>query len=193
MTTKAQTNVETKEPASEAEAVEPVDNEVAEAGLSIEDLQRELEAAQAKADENWDKVLRAQADIENLRKRGARDLENAHKYAVEKLAGELLAVRDSLELGLDVSGDNIDPEKLREGTELTLKMLVQAMDKFNIEQVDPMGQPFDPERHQAMTMQENAELAPNTVLTVVQKGYVLNDRLLRPAMVIVSKAPQEGA
>jgi molecular chaperone GrpE len=104
-----------------------------------------------------------------------------------------LAVKDSLELGVDAASGKTDAEKLREGIELTLKMLVQVMEKFNIEEIDPKGAPFDPTRHQAMTMQENQELPPNTVVAVMQKGYALNERLLRPAMVIVSKAPEEGA
>ncbi|WP_018234071.1 nucleotide exchange factor GrpE [Thioalkalivibrio thiocyanodenitrificans] len=149
----------------------------------------QLEEARAKAEENWDKLLRVQAEMENLRKRTARDLENARKYALEKFAGELLAVRDSLEMGLDAARGETDVEKIREGTELTLKMLAQVMEKFGVEPVDPQGERFDPDRHQAMSMQENAELEPNTVMTVMQKGYLLNDRLLRPAMVIVSKAP----
>ncbi len=149
----------------------------------------QLEEARAKAEENWDKLLRVQAEMENLRKRTARDLESARKYALEKFAGELLAVRDSLEMGLDAARGETDVAKIREGTELTLKMLAQVMEKFGIEPVEPQGERFDPDRHQAMSMQENAELEPNTVLTVMQKGYLLNDRLLRPAMVIVSKAP----
>lgn len=152
-------------------------------------LLKQLEEAQAQAQEHFDKALRTQAEMENLRKRTARDVENARKYALEKFAGELLAVRDSLEMGLDAARGETDVEKIREGTELTLKMLVQVMEKFGVEAVDPQGQRFDPDRHQAMSMQPNAELEPNTVMAVLQKGYLLNDRLLRPAMVVVSKAP----
>ncbi|MGI9304004.1 MAG: nucleotide exchange factor GrpE [Gammaproteobacteria bacterium] len=154
----------------------------------VEQLRQALEEAQAKAGDNWDKLLRAQAEIENLRKRAARDLENAHKYGLEKFAGELLPVKDSLELGLS-AGSEVGADKLIEGTQLTLKMLTQALEKFDIEEIDPQGEPFDPQHHQAMTLQESGELEPNTVTTVMQKGYLLNDRLLRPAMVIVSKAP----
>ena len=152
-------------------------------------LLKQLEEAQAEAREYWDKLVRSQAELENLRKRAKRDVEQAHKYALEKFAGELLPVRDSLEMGLDAAQGEADVNKIREGTELTLKMLVQAMSKHGIEAVDPEGERFDPERHQAMSMQENAELEPNTVMTVMQKGYDLNDRLLRPAMVTVSRAP----
>jgi molecular chaperone GrpE len=152
-------------------------------------LEKELEAALNKARENWDLLLRARAELENLRKRAQRDIENAHKYGLEKIANELLIVRDSMELGLGAAQENADVQSLREGAELTLKMLVQVMEKFGIQQMDPAGQKFNPELHQAMTAQESSELEPNTVMTVMQKGYTLNDRLLRPALVTVSKAP----
>lgn len=153
-------------------------------------LQSELEEVRARADDYWNRLLRMQAEMENLRKRNARELEQAHKYAVERLAIELLAVKDSLELGVEAAGSETDIGKLREGTELTLRMLNKAMEKFNIEEIDPQRQPFDPVRHQAMTLQESRELPPNTVVSVMQKGYAIGERLLRPAMVIVSKAPE---
>ena len=150
-----------------------------------------LEDARSKADENWNQCLRLQAELENLRKRSERDLANAHKYALERFALELLPVRDSLEMGLSAaSAGEVDPEKLKEGVELTLQLLTGALDKFAIREIDPQGERFNPEFHQAMSMQERADVEPNTVVTVVQKGYLLNDRLLRPAMVIVSSAPQ---
>ncbi|MBN1377611.1 MAG: nucleotide exchange factor GrpE [Gammaproteobacteria bacterium] len=152
-------------------------------------LQEQLELAQQKAEENWDLLLRARADLENLRKRSQRDIESAHKYGLEKIANELLAVRDSMELGLSVALESTDVKSLHEGAELTLKMLAQVMERFGIQQVNPEKQKFNPELHQAMTLQESAELEPNTVVTVIQKGYTLNDRLLRPALVTVSKAP----
>jgi molecular chaperone GrpE len=154
-------------------------------------LQAQLEEARVQADDYRNKLLRAQAEMENLRKRSARELEQAHRFAMERFAAELLAVKDSLELGVDAASGAVDAEKLREGAELTLKMLSRVMEKFNIEEIDPKGQPFDPARHQAMTVQESIELPPNTVLSVMQKGYALRERLLRPAMVIVSKAPEE--
>lgn len=157
-----------------------------------EDVTQLLEDARAKADEHWNMLLRTQAELENLRKRAARDLENAHKFALEKFATELLAVRDSLEMGIDAAQAETDPVKLKEGSELTLKMLAQVMEKFDIEQIDPAGEKFDPELHQAMTAQENAEVEPNTVIAVMQKGYRLSGRLIRPAMVMVSKAPSGG-
>ena len=149
-----------------------------------------LEDARGRADEHWDQCLRLQADLENLRKRAERDLANAHKYALERFAAELLPVQDSLEMGLSAFEQNsADIDKLREGNELTLQMLGNALAKFNITEVNPQDEPFNPEFHQAMSMQPRDDVAPNTVVTVVQKGYLLNDRLVRPAMVIVSQAP----
>lgn len=153
-------------------------------------LQQELEDAKRAAGEFQDRVLRMQAEMENLRKRAERDLANAHKYAIEKFASELLQVKDSLELGLNAG--EVEADKLREGTELTLKVLVSTLKKFAIEEIDPAGEPFDPNLHQAMTMQESREHEPNTVIQVMQKGYTLHERLLRPAMVIVARAPEAG-
>ncbi|MCW8828196.1 MAG: nucleotide exchange factor GrpE [Gammaproteobacteria bacterium] len=160
-----------------------------EGGASSEELARLLEEAHAKAEENWEKVVRVQAELENSQRRAQRDVENAHKYALEKFAQELLPVKDSLELGLAAAegSDHEVADKLREGTELTLKMLTTAMEKFGIKEVDPQGDTFNPEWHQAMTMQPSAEYEPNTIMAVMQKGYLLNGRLLRPAMVVVSK------
>jgi molecular chaperone GrpE len=183
--------------AADAETPNGADDEVLspaelEETVDVDALRAELEEARAKADDYWNRLLRAQAEMENLRRRSARELEQAHRFAVERLAAELLEVRDSLEMGVEAARSETDAEKLREGSQLTLKMLTQVMKKFNIEEIDPQGAPFDPERHQAMTMQENRQLPPNTVVAVMQKGYALNDRLLRPAMVIVSKAPETG-
>ncbi len=151
-----------------------------------------LEDARNKADEHWNQCLRLQAEIENLRKRAERDVANAHKFALEKFLTELLPVKDSLEMGLAAAaeGEQIDVAKLKEGTELTLKMLGDALEKYGIKEIDPEGEKFDPAFHEAMSMQEREDVDPNTVVTVVQKGYTLNDRLIRPAMVIVAKAPQ---
>jgi len=152
-----------------------------------------LEDARGKADKHWDQCLRLQADLENLRKRAERDVASAHKFALERFAAELLPVRDSLEMGLSAfEAESADPEKLREGVELTLQMLTSAMGKFEIREINPQGERFDPEFHQAMSLQERDDVEPNTVVTVVQKGYLLNERLLRPAMVIVSKAPDDA-
>jgi molecular chaperone GrpE len=167
------------------QAAEPAGGPDAE----LEALRAQLEEAAAEAQINWEKLLRAQAELDNLRKRSARDLENAHRYALDKFAGDLLGVRDSLELGLQAAQETTDIDKIREGTELTLKMLVQLMDKYEIREIDPQGARFDPDLHQAMMTQESSEAEPNTVLSVMQKGYSLKDRLLRPALVVVAKAP----
>ena len=159
----------------------------AQAQAGDEDLQAQLEQALKKAEENHDLYMRAQAEMENIKRRADKNVENAHKFALEKFSLELLAVKDSLELGL--SAEDADASKLKEGTELTLKMLTQALEKFSVYAVDPLGETFDPNLHQAMSMQESAEHEPNTVIAVMQKGYLLNDRLLRPAMVMVAKAP----
>ncbi len=149
-----------------------------------------LEDARNKADEHWNQCLRLQADIENLNRRAERDVANAHKYALERFAQDLLPVRDSLEMGLSASAqENTDPQKLREGVDLTLQMLTGVLEKFGISEVNPEHEAFNPDFHQAMSLQERDDVAPNTVVTVVQKGYLLNERLIRPAMVIVSKAP----
>ncbi|HFC53352.1 MAG TPA: nucleotide exchange factor GrpE [Gammaproteobacteria bacterium] len=148
-----------------------------------------LEDARARADEHWDQVLRLQAELENLRKRQQRELESAHKYALERFVQELLPVKDSLEMGLAAARE-VEEEssaKLCEGTELTLKMLQAALEKFGVKEIDPAGQPFDPELHQAMSAVASEGTEPNTVLNVMQKGYLLNDRLIRPAMVVVAK------
>jgi molecular chaperone GrpE len=164
-----------------------VDSEIAED--SAQDLSQLLEQARAKADEHYAQLMRAHAELENAKKRHARDLENAHKFALDRFVAELLGVRDSLELGHNAAIDeSADVNKLREGTELTLKMLGDAMAKFGVEQIDPLDQPFNPELHQAMSMQPRADVPPNTVVAVVQKGYTLNGRLVRPAMVMVSQA-----
>jgi molecular chaperone GrpE len=156
-----------------------------------DELGQLLQQAEAKAQENWDKLLRVQAEMDNVRRRAERDVENAHKYALEKFAAALLPVKDSLEMGT-AAAQNADTDiaKLREGTELTLKMLDDALKKFGISVVDPLDRPFNPEYHQAMSMVPAPDKAPNTVVAVMQKGYTLNERLLRPAMVVVAKEPE---
>jgi molecular chaperone GrpE len=154
-------------------------------------LQQELETVRQKAEENWELFLRTRAELENLRKRTQRDVENAHKYGLEKIASELLAVRDSMELGLDTAREGVDLAGLKEGLSLTLKMLVQLMEKFGITEINPEHERFDPGLHQAITTQESDRLEPNTVISVLQKGYRLQDRLLRPALVTVAKAPDK--
>lgn len=155
-----------------------------------EELVRMLEDARAKIDEHWDLVVRTKAEMDNLKKRHQRELENAHKYSLDKFVGEMLSVWDSLELGYSAAKqDNADIKKLMEGTDLTLKMLSDVMAKFGVDRVDPEGQPFNPELHQAISMAPAvAGVAANTVIAVVQKGYTLNGRLIRPAMVVVAQA-----
>lgn len=158
-----------------------------------EQLLLTLQDAQAKADQYWNQLLTARAEMENTRRRSERDVESAHKYALEKFVRELLPVKDSLELGLAAAGGEGEAiAKLREGVDLTLKMLTTALEKFGVAEVNPKGQKFNPELHQAMAMQEVANAEPNTVLTVYQKGYLLNDRLIRPAMVVVARGGAEN-
>ena len=162
------------------------------AALDVEIFIEKLKQAQTKADENWDVALRTKADMENLRRRTEKDVSNARKYGIEKMANELLPVKDTMEMGVlaaievDIEGESMD--KIREGMELTLKMMNDAMTKMGIEEVAPeMGDDFDPEYHQAMSMQEIEGKKSNTIVAVMQKGYLLNARLLRPAMVMVAK------
>lgn len=150
----------------------------------------ELEGQLASAQEN---ALRAAAEVQNICRRAEQDIEKAHKFALEKFATDLLAVLDSLERGLEVSDpadETIRP--MREGMELTYKLFLDTMKRFQVERVDPQGEPFNPELHQAMAMEESIHAEPNSVLKVFQCGYVMNGRLLRPAMVVVSKAPSEA-
>ena len=140
-----------------------------------------------------DRTLRAQADAQNIKRRAEQEMEKARKYALERFAGELLPVVDNLERALEAaSGDDEAIKPIAEGVELTLKSFQDVLRKFQVEPVDPVGEPFDPQRHQAMSLIDNPDAEPNTVLAVMQKGYTLNERLLRPAMVVVSKAPAKG-
>lgn len=186
-----ETEIENQEPATnETKEEEPIEGEVVSEEVSVEELQKKLAESEQKATENLDKALRIQAEMENLKRRTQKDLENAHKYALEGFSKELLSVIDSLELGLQaVTGDSEEVQKFREGSELTLKQFDAAFAKFNIEKIDPAGEVFNPELHQAMAMQPSEDAEPNTVLNVFQKGYNLNGRLIRPAMVVVAKAP----
>ena len=151
------------------------------------------EAVEAALAEQQDMVLRAQAEVQNMRRRCEQDVERAHKFGLEKFSGELLTVIDNLERALQAVTDTKDEKvkALYEGVELTLKGFVETLGKFKIEQVDPEGEPFDPQQHEAMSIVENDDVEPNTVLTVVQKGYLLHGRVIRPAMVMVSKASVE--
>jgi molecular chaperone GrpE len=184
--------VDANDAASAGQSTESAEQpEAAEHPFDAAELTALLEDARGKADEHWDQCVRLQAEMENLRKRADRELANAHKYALERFAGELLPVKDSLEMGL-AAFDTENTEKHKEGIELTLQMLTNVMGKFEITEVNPQDEPFNPDFHQAMSLQERDDVDPNTVVTVVQKGYLLNDRLIRPAMVIVSKAPDKA-
>ena len=154
---------------------------------NIEALQNQLEKEKEHARTNLDAALRAQAEMENLRKRTSRDIENAHKYALDKFVNELLPIIDSLELGISAAENADNINDLREGMELTLKMFNTAMEKFGVIAVEPQGEKFNPEKHEAVTMQEIEGSESGTVVTVMQKGYELNGRLVRPAMVVVAK------
>jgi molecular chaperone GrpE len=158
----------------------------ADAG-ELESLRQQLAEAQQAAAEGRDQLLRAAAELDNIRKRAARDVEQAQRYALERFAQELLAVADSLELAV-ANGATADAASLASGQEATLRLLSSAFGKFSIRPIDPAGAPFDPQRHEAMAMQPSATAEPGSVLQVVQRGYELNGRLLRPARVIVAKA-----
>lgn len=179
---------QTVETADKAEAATQTNDEPAPEPAEVE--QRIEEAVNAALAEQQDSVLRAQAEVQNMRRRCEQDVERAHKFALEKFSAELLPVIDNLERALQaVSNPEDDNLKaLYEGVELTMKGFLESLAKFNIEQVDPEGEPFDPQQHEAMSMVENDDVEPNTVLTVVQKGYLLNGRVIRPAMVMVAKS-----
>lgn len=149
------------------------------------DLEQLLKASELKAAEHHDAWMRAKAETENIRKRAQTDVANAHKYAIDNFSTELLSVMDSLEAALAV--ENASVENFKNGMELTQKQLTTVFDKFNIKVIDPKGEKFDPHQHQAMCTVDS-ELEPNTVVQVMQKGYKLHDRVIRPALVMVSKA-----
>ncbi|NNM58958.1 MAG: nucleotide exchange factor GrpE [Legionellales bacterium] len=166
---------------------------------SAENLLKEINEANLKAQENWDKFMRTQAEMENLRKRAERDIANAHRYALEKFVAELPPILDSMEQGMEAaaateSGEGTEGaagapiSAMREGIEMTYKMLLKAIEKFGVVQLNPLDQVYDPHQHEAMAAVPAPNVAPNTVIQVIQKGYSLHGRLIRPARVIVSKA-----
>lgn len=156
----------------------------------IDKLEAEIAQLRKQVADQQDAMLRIKADAENARRRASQDVEKAHKFALEKFANDLLPVVDNLERALGfIDKDNDTMNSVAEGVELTLKSFLDTVEKFGVQQLDPQGQPFNPEQHQAMSMMETADVPPNTVTFVMQKGYELNGRLLRPAMVGVSKAP----
>lgn len=155
---------------------------------SYEELEEKLTLAEQQAHENWEKSVRALAELDNVRRRAEREVTNAHRYSLEKFIDALLPVIDSLEQALQLA-DEAGDGSMREGLELTLKLFVDVLQKFNVEPLNPEGAGFDPQLHEAMSIQESSDVAPNTVMTVFQKGYRLHDRVIRPARVIVSKKP----
>ena len=175
----------------EAQPVEPtdVDSEVTAEQARIAELEAQLEAAQQASLEERERAIRAVAEMENLRRRAAQDVEKAHKFALEKFAAELLPVLDNLERAIELADKENDTLKpMIEGVELTLKSMQSGVGKFGLVALDPTNQPFDTNAHQAMSMVPSADVAPNTVIAVMQKGYELNGRVIRPAMVMVSKS-----
>ena len=175
----------------EVQPVEPtdVDSEVTAEQARIAELEAQLETAIQKAAEERERALRTAAEMENLRRRTELDVEKAHKFALEKFAGELLPVLDNLERAIELADkENEALKPMIEGVELTLKSMQSGVGKFGLVALDPTNQPFDPNAHQAMSMVPSADVAPNTVIAVMQKGYELNGRVIRPAMVMVSKS-----
>ena len=159
--------------------------------VELERVQQALVEADERAKNNWEQYLRAVAELDNVRKRAQRDIEAANRYGLEKFAAELLPVKDSLELAVQ-NAARADARSLREGQEATLQLLSRALEKLGVTVIDPLGEPFDPARHEAMMTQESTTAEPNSVLKVVQLGYELNGRLLRPARVIVAREPASG-
>jgi len=174
------------DPATERPPPQGAETFPPEEGIDVQALQSALAAAETRALESKDLYMRALAEIDNVRKRAARDIEQAHKFALERFANNLIGVKDSLELGLSTAATT---EGLKSGTEATLKLLTKAFEQAGVVEITPLGEPFNPELHEAMVMQPSAEHVPNSVLQVIQRGYVLNGRLLRPARVIVAREP----
>ncbi|MEO0576038.1 MAG: nucleotide exchange factor GrpE [Pseudomonadota bacterium] len=183
-----------KTPESRAEASDPhvtISDEAVAAQAEDANTDTATDAlgeAEAKAAENWDKYLRAVAELDNVRKRARKDVENARNFGIERFAGELLAVSDSLQAAI-ANGAEASAESLLEGSDATLRLLMTTLEKFGVSEVDPLGTPFDPQLHEAMTMVPSPDAEPNSVIDVIQKGYTLNGRLIRPARVIVASAP----
>ena len=158
--------------------------------MSFNDLKALYDASQAKVDENYQQVLRAKAEVENMQRRSERDISNARKFALESFVNDLIPVLDSLEQGMSIE-NSTESEGMREGLELTMKLFVDAMTKHGVERLDPTGHPFNPEHHEAMSMIETADVEPDHIMQVFQKGYLLNKRVVRPARVIVARGPSK--
>ncbi len=179
---------EVEEHAQEDEVSAEMDTEEATAEITIESLSEQIETLKTQVADSLDKAVRAQAELDNVRKRTTRDVENAHKYALDKFINELLPVLDSMELGIIASVEGEDVNSLREGLELTLKMFCSSLEKSGVHPVNPQkGDKFNPDQHEAVAVQEVDDAESGVVVTTLQKGYELNGRLIRPAMVIVAK------
>lgn len=171
----------------DVEAVSEEPDEQSAEQLNYEELLTKLNLVEQQAHDNWDKSVRAQAELDNVRRRAEREVANAHRYGVEKLLNALLPTIDSLEQALQLASENEAFSAMREGLELTMKLFVDALQKFDLQQLDPVGQTFNPQEHEAMSIVDVPGHEPNSVVNVVQKGYKLNDRVIRPARVVVSK------
>ncbi len=189
-------SVDTEEQNVSAHAT-PADLESAEAAqdahapaddLDVESLKKALSAMEAKADDHWARYLRTAAEMENVRKRAQRDVEKAHKYGFEKFAADVLGVRDSMAMGLEAAKEKATVESLIEGSEMTLKLIEQVLNRHGVTEINPLGEVFNPEFHEAMAMVDSPDAEPNTVVQVVQAGYEINGRLLRAARVMVAKS-----
>ncbi|WP_223670606.1 nucleotide exchange factor GrpE [Kangiella shandongensis] len=168
------------------EAVEAAEN-LTDEEKKILELEKALEEAEAKAAENMDLALRTKAEAENIRRRSENEVTSARKYAIEKFAEELLAVVDSIEQGLQAKAEHEESKAMKEGMELTLKMALSTLEKFGVEQLNPIEEVFDPQLHEAMTMVPSPDHEKNTIIDVFQKGYLLNGRVIRPARVVVAQ------
>lgn len=178
-----------QEPQESVDSEENMENILTEE--DIVDLKEQLKDAQTKVAEYWDQIIRANAEMENIKRRATRDVENARKFSIEKFASDLLPVVDSLEQGVQSITDDSAASAMKEGMELTVSMLLKALEKQGMVQVDPKGEKFNPEYHEAMTMIASDEVPVDHVIDVFQKGYTLNGRVIRPARVVVSNGNQE--
>lgn len=169
----------------EEESIEK--NIVENTEIDIEELQSELIESQNSSKESYEKLVRVQAEMENLRKRNAKDLENAHKFALDGFSRSLLEVADSISMGIKVASEKgTDIENIKKGLEMTNKVFLDTLEKYNIQQINPKNEKFNPEQHEAITMVPNPDVESNTIIDVMQVGFSLNDRVIRPAMVVVS-------
>ncbi|CAI8168941.1 MAG: Protein GrpE [Cellvibrionales bacterium UBA7375] len=186
-TNQEDTAAETQQPEVEVDEKLQAEVELDQAELAEEQAETQIEELQQKLSTLGEQLLREQAEMQNVRRRAQRDIESAHKYALEKFASELLSVVDNLERAIEAIDAEDEAQKaVAEGLELTLKTFIEVLGKYNLEAVDPEGQPFDADLHQAVSTVPNNDVEPNTVINVFQKGYTLNGRLIRPAMVVVS-------